>query len=171
MALSYILAFYKQVFLLFKFITMQYVSRYFLILLLFVSVSCKQNAQDNPGLSSKIESEDQGFISKENGGSLTPLEVKDLIKENPGLIIIDLRTPQELESGMVDNAVNIDMYDKNFLVDIKELKKDEKYLLYCAVGGRSSAASEIMIKEGFTSIFNSNKGFKSLKEAGIDIKQ
>ncbi|MFO8147501.1 MAG: rhodanese-like domain-containing protein [Gillisia sp.] len=114
---------------------------------------------DNPG------------ISTGNVGNLTPLEVKGLIQENPGLIIIDLRTPQELKSGMVENAINIDMYNQNFLSDIKELRKNEKYLLYCSVGGRSSAASELMINEGFTSVFNSKKGFSSLKAEGITLKK
>ncbi len=149
---------------------MQYVSRYFLILLLFLSVSCKQNAKDNPELSSKTANS-PGIISIGTGGSLTPLQVKDLIQENPGLIIIDLRTPQELELGMVENAINIDMYNQNFLSDIKGLKKDEKYLLYCSVGGRSSAASELMKNEGFTSVFNSKKGFSSLKAEGITVKK
>lgn len=150
---------------------MQYSSRYFLILLLFLSLSCKQNAKDNSELSSKTTSDTLSPISKENGGNLTPLEVRGLIQDNPGLIIIDVRTPRELQSGMVENAINIDMYDQNFLLNIKELKKDEKYLLYCAVGGRSSAAIELMKKEGFTSVFNSKEGFSSLKEAGIPIKE
>lgn len=148
---------------------MQYISRYFLILLLFLSVSCKQNAKGNPELSSK--NADNPGISTGNVGNLTPLEVKGLIQENPGLIIIDLRTPQELKSGMVENAINIDMYNQNFLSDIKELRKNEKYLLYCSVGGRSSAASELMINEGFTSVFNSKKGFSSLKAEGITLKK
>ncbi len=150
---------------------MQYVPRYFLILLLFLSVSCKQNAKDSPELSSKTTSDELSSISTENGGNLSPLEVKDLIRDNPDLIIIDVRTPQELKSGMVKKAINIDMYDQNFLLEIKKLKKDEKYLLYCAVGGRSSATSELMKKEGFTSVFNSVKGFSSLKEAGITVKE
>lgn len=149
---------------------MTYISRYSLIFLLFLSVSCKQNEKDNPEISSKT-ADDSGVISIENGGSLTPLEVKDLIQDNPDLIIIDVRTPQELKSGMVENAINIDMYNQNFLLDIKELRKDEKYLLYCSVGGRSSTASDFMIKEGFTSVFNSEKGFSSLKEAGITLKE
>ncbi|MFO7721553.1 MAG: rhodanese-like domain-containing protein [Gillisia sp.] len=149
---------------------MKYVSRYFLICLLFLSVSCKQNAKDNMELASKNNSQDPG-ITTENGGSLTPLEVKEMIRDNPDLIIIDVRTPRELESGMVENAINIDMYDRNFLLDIKKLGKDEKYVIYCSVGGRSSAASELMIKEGFTSVFNSKKGFTSLKAEGITLKK
>ncbi|MFN4763410.1 rhodanese-like domain-containing protein [Gillisia sp. Q332] len=140
-------------------------------MLLFLLVSCKQNTKDSPELSSKTKSDEQNIISTENGGNLTPLEVKDLIRDNPDLIIIDVRTPQELELGMVENAINIDMYDQNFLLEIKKLGKGQKYLLYCSVGGRSSATLEIMKKEGFSSVFNSKKGFASLKEAGIAIKE
>lgn len=162
-------------------IPMKYFSQYFLITLLFLSVSCKQNTTNQPSekdknngenleLSSKTERDYLSSISKENGQNLTALEVRDLIRENPGLIIIDVRTPEEFELGSVENAINIDIYNQNFLLDIKELRMDEKYLLYCAVGGRSSAASELMENEGFTSVFNSINGFASLKEVGITIK-
>lgn len=162
--------------------TMKYLPGYFSIILLVLSVSCKQNAADNSlgegennaknlELPSQTESEIQNDISTDKGGDLTALEVKDLIRDNPDLIIIDVRTPEEFELGMVENAINIDIYNQDFLLDIKKLRKDKKYLLYCAVGGRSSAASGLMKNEGFTSVFNSKKGFSSLKEAGILIKE
>lgn len=56
-------------------------------------------------------------------------------------------------------------------MDIKKLDPDEKYLLYCTVGGRSAAASELIKNAGFTSVFNSEKGFESLKGVGIPVKE
>lgn len=160
---------------------MKFLSRSFLIILLFLSVSCKQDRTDKPSeedennaknfeLSSKTESDDI-IMSAENGSSLNALEVKELIRENPGLIIIDVRTPAEFQSGRVENAINLDIYSPNFIKNIKGLKKGEKYLLYCSVGGRSSAALELMRKQGFSSVFNSKKGFSSLKEVGITTKE
>lgn len=162
----------------YQYLPMKYFSRSCLIIALFFSISCKQNTSDkpseedannenNPELSSKTESDDPGIILKENGGNLTPLEVKDLIHENPDVIILDVRTPEEFKSGSVENAINLNIYSPDFLKDIKKLKKTETYLLYCSVGGRSSTASELMKNDGFTSVFNSKSGFSGLKQAGI----
>lgn len=165
-----------------QFLSMNYLIRYCLIIALFFSVSCKQNTSDKPSegdennsknfeLSSRSESDDPGIISTQKGGNLTALEVKDLIEENPDVIILDVRTPAEFESGSVENAINLNIYSPNFIKEIKALKRTEAYLLYCTVGGRSSTASELMKNEGFMSVFNSKNGFSSLKQAGITTKE
>lgn len=165
-----------------QFLSMNYFLRYCLIIALFFSVSCNQNPTDksseedenngnNPELSSKTESYDPGIISTQKGGNLTALEVKDLIEENPDVIILDVRTPEEFKSGSVENAINLNIYSPNFIDEIRALKRTEAYLLYCAVGGRSSTASELMKNEGFTSVFNSKKGFSDLKGVGITTKE
>ena len=50
-------------------------------------------------------------------------------------IIIDVRTPQEYESGHIENSINIEWQD------IKEvdntLTKEQKIYLYCRSGNRS----------------------------------
>jgi hypothetical protein len=51
-------------------------------------------------------------------------------------VIIDLRTPEELRSGVIPNATNFDYFEKNFEAQIKRLDKSQVYLLYCASGVR-----------------------------------
>lgn len=154
----------------YQYLPMKYFSRSCLIIALFFSISCKQNTSDKPSDEGGKNRNNPGIISTQNGGNLTPLEVKDLIHENPDVIILDVRTPEEFKSGSVENSINLNIYSPDFLKDIKALKKTETYLLYCAVGGRSSTASELMKKEGFTNVFNSKNGFSGLKQAGISTK-
>ena len=59
-------------------------------------------------------------------------------------VIIDVRTPQEYESGHIENSINIEWQD------IKEvdntLTKEQKIYLYCRSGNRSQKSTDILIK-------------------------
>ena len=62
-------------------------------------------------------------------------------------IIIDVRTPQEYESGHIENSINIEWQD------IKEvdntITKEQKIYLYCRSGNRSQKSTDILIMLGY----------------------
>lgn len=78
------------------------------------------------------------------------------------IVIIDVRTPKEFEGGALDNAINIDKFDKDFEKNIAILDKEKTYFVYCAAGGRSKQASNIMEKLGFKNIYNSKFGYEDI---------
>ena len=84
----------------------------------------------------------------------------DAMKQ-PDVIILDVRTPQEYQSGHLPHATLINFYDHNFSLKLDSLDKSKKYLVYCAKGSRSSQASDLMIKKGFTSVLNLKNGFNA----------
>jgi len=56
-----------------------------------------------------------------------------------GYVYIDLRTPREIENdGMIASAIAIDYRSADFEQQISKLPKSDKYIAYCASGGRSS---------------------------------
>jgi rhodanese-related sulfurtransferase len=73
---------------------------------------------------------------------------KALINQNKDLIILDVRTPGEIAQGKIDGAVEMDIQDAGFTQSLDALDKDKEYLVYCAVGGRSATAMEIMKSKG-----------------------
>jgi rhodanese-related sulfurtransferase len=85
-------------------------------------------------------------------------------------VIIDLRTPEELRSGVIPNATNFDYFEKNFEAQIKRLDKSQVYLLYCASGVRSAETLELMERSGFTAVFNLVDGFNGWKKAKMPIE-
>ncbi len=86
-------------------------------------------------------------------------------KEKPDqIVILDVRTPGEYQSGHVKGAQNIDFYD-NFEQAIQKLPKDKIYYLHCASGRRSGSATEIMRKHGFKA-YNIG-GFGAVAQAGF----
>ena len=67
-------------------------------------------------------------------------------------VVIDVRTPQEYESGHIENSINIEWQD------IKEvdntLSKEQKIYLYCRSGNRSQKSTDILTKLGYKNVKN-----------------
>ena len=70
-------------------------------------------------------------------------------------VIIDVRTEEECENGIIPNAINIDIYKgQDFIDQIEALQKDKNYYVYCKAGGRSEQACHIMNHLGFENTYN-----------------
>jgi len=90
---------------------------------------------------------------------------KKLIKEKPG-IVLDVRTPGELTSGIVEGAVTIDIFDADFATKASKLDKTKPIYVYCKVGGRSSKAAKHLVGLGYTQVFNVVGGMDGWKSKG-----
>jgi rhodanese-related sulfurtransferase len=85
-------------------------------------------------------------------------DVIDLIKNNPDLVIVDVRTQAEFESGHIKRSVNIDVSRPNFKEDINRLNKNTRYVVYCRSGNRSRFAAQIMEVLGFREVYDLGGG-------------
>lgn len=87
--------------------------------------------------------------------NITQLEWAKSIKSDEKAVILDVRTPEEYFSGIIENAQNIDIMDtEKFLSEIEKLDKSKVYYIYCHSGGRSYQACAVMEQKGFQSTFN-----------------
>jgi rhodanese-related sulfurtransferase len=82
------------------------------------------------------------------------------------VVVIDVRTPAEFESGHLADAVNIDIESGTFDTDVAELEKDGTYVVYCRSGNRSGVATEKMAELGFTDVYNLEGGVTDWVAAG-----
>ena len=87
-----------------------------------------------------------------------------MIAENSDLVILDVRTPEETELGIIPNAVVIDYNAPDFDAKLSILKKSTPYLVYCRSGVRSVGASNKMIAAGFTDVTNMKGGYNAWME-------
>ena len=85
---------------------------------------------------------------------------------NPGFIIIDVRTADEFNSGHIAGAINIDYESPQFTADVSKLDKNKQYLVYCATGIRGAAATQIMISLGFKDVQNMAGGITAWIQDG-----
>src|SRR5690606_13534983 len=72
--------------------------------------------------------------------------------------IIDVRTPEEFQSGHIATARNINIYDPDFKDQLKKLNKEDPIFVYCKVGGRSAKAAKILQELGFVSVYDLQGG-------------
>ncbi len=86
------------------------------------------------------------------------------MNEKPGLIL-DVRTKGEVAKGVIPNSVNLDIFADNFEAEIDKLNKSKPVYVYCASGGRSGEAMEIMHKKGFKEVYNLEGGYSAWKKS------
>ena len=112
-----------------------------------------------------------GCGSSSGGG--TTVDAATWISEasQPGVTVIDVRTPAEFAAGHVEGAVNIDVQSPAFAAEIASLDKSSPYALYCRSGNRSEVAMNQMTEAGFTDITNLDGGLTDLAAAGAPVVQ
>ena len=76
--------------------------------------------------------------------------------------ILDVRTTDEIEEGIIPGAKNLDIYlGQGFLDGLEEFDKSKNFYVYCRSGNRSGHACAIMNSVGFENTYNLEGGFNS----------
>jgi phage shock protein E len=70
-----------------------------------------------------------------------------------GVTVVDVRTPQEFETGHVPGAINIP-HDQMAARAAEVGAKDKPVLLYCQSGRRSRLAAAELARQGFTAVYD-----------------
>ncbi|MDO5718351.1 MAG: rhodanese-like domain-containing protein [Tissierellia bacterium] len=99
-------------------------------------------------------------VKKMNADEIAAIEEDDQRKDEQ--IVIDVRTPGEYFSGHLKHAINIPLQDIERDVSVISDLKDDKLVLYCNTGNRSSKAADILKAEGFKDIIEA-PGVKQVK--------
>lgn len=99
-------------------------------------------------------------------------EAAALLKSPPaGLMIIDVRTPEEFRQGHLPGAQNMDFFGGRFDLQVEAMPKDRPVLLYCRIGQRSAGAYEAMSKAGAAHILHMNQGIEVWQKAGLPLEK
>ena len=113
-----------------------------------------------------------GCSSDASSAGVTTVDTQTFVTQlaEPGVTIIDVRTPEEFAAGHVDGAVNINLQSGTFESDIAQLDPNAAYAVYCRSGNRSGQATTIMGEAGFTDVTNlGGAGFADLASAGVPV--
>jgi rhodanese-related sulfurtransferase len=86
---------------------------------------------------------------------LTQEEWAELLEKDDNAVILDVRTPEEVDEGYIPDSINIDIYTgQKFLKEIEKLDKSRNYYVYCRTGNRSGQACSLMEGMGFKNAYN-----------------
>lgn len=89
----------------------------------------------------------------------------------PGLVVLDVRTPEEFAAGHIAESTNVDFHAPDFLDRLEGLDKDAPYFVYCRSGNRSAATIDAMRELGFTEIYELGGGIITWAEEGYPLEQ
>ena len=94
-----------------------------------------------------------------------PVAFSEIVAK-PGVIVLDVRTPEEFASGHITNAVNINLADPAFATEVAKLDKNAAVAVYCRSGNRSGVATDQMAKLGFVDMYDLQGGILDWEAAG-----
>ena len=111
-------------------------------------------------------------VAKDTGWGVKKAEDLNVaLAETPDLILIDVRTPGELEEKgviAVEGQELLTIPMESFIADMAmwPADKDAEIVIYCGSGHRSTMAMTILLSNGYTNVTSLSGGFGGWKEAG-----
>lgn len=101
---------------------------------------------------------------------LTPTEFNTAI-QTEGIQLLDVRTAGEFESGHLKGALHADWNNQEqFKERTAALDKSKPLYVYCLSGGRSGAAQQWLLQNGFTTVINMKGGINAWNQANLPVE-
>lgn len=122
--------------------------KYLIPILIISFLSCNgQSGQEDKNIAKRVSLE----------------EFKVLIAEED-MQLVDVRTPKEYENGFIEDALNIDFLENDFMQRCQEgLDKNKPIAIYCAGGGRSAKALNMLKEKGFKEVYELGVGYNGYR--------
>lgn len=103
--------------------------------------------------------------------TISPAEAAGLVDDPPeGLVILDVRTPEEFAAARLRGAANLDFYAPTFSADLAALDRRAPYLLYCRTASRSEVVREMMRTMGFSEVYELAGGIVAWAGLGLPLE-
>jgi rhodanese-related sulfurtransferase len=94
----------------------------------------------------------------------------ELTQESPdGVVILDVRTPEEHSQARLEDSVLLDFYSQDFTSQLAKLDKEVPYFVYCRSGNRSAETVSLMKDLGFAEIYELEGGIQSWANQGLPL--
>ncbi len=109
------------------------------------------------------------LAQQENVKVLPPKAFQQELESATAKQLIDVRTPQEFQSGHIAMAKNINIYDADFKAQLEKLNREQPVYVYCKVGGRSAKAAETLQELGFSHIYDLEGGMMAWESSNLPV--
>ena len=107
--------------------------------------------------------------------NLSPQEVQDEVSHG-GVTLVDIREPEErARTGSIPDAINAPRGMLEFYADPstpyhrEEFDPEQRIILYCASGGRSALAADMLQQMGYSNVAHLDGGLNAWKESNLPI--
>jgi phage shock protein E len=83
---------------------------------------------------------------------LNHADAYQMLKEDPSILVVDVRTPEEFREGKIAKSINVPLDQLESLILKKVPDKSKKLFVICYSGSRSAAAMRILKHLGYMDI-------------------
>ena len=111
------------------------------------------------------------FFNQNKDIHIDPTDAYNQLNSNHDIILIDVRTEEEIRISKISGSINIDFDSKSFYDSLLTLNKSKKYFIYCRSGRRSTITVNYMRENGFHESYNVDGGINSWKNQNLDLKR
>ena len=101
--------------------------------------------------------------------TVAPTAAAEIIDTESDEVVLDIRTQEEFDDGIIEGAVNIDFYADDFASQLDTLDKDAHYVVYCNSGNRSGQANSIFEELGFSNVTEIEGGITNWHAEGLPV--
>ena len=99
--------------------------------------------------------------------SIDEVDVSEAVRrQSAGAVLIDVREPDETQSGSVARALLVPRGMLELQIEQKVRDRNQPVVLMCAGGTRSALAAKTMLDMGYTDVVSLAGGFNAWKDAG-----
>lgn len=96
------------------------------------------------------------------------VDTVNAVRDNPGVLLLDVREPDEYDAGHIPNITLIPMGE--VAARLAELPKDKEIIVTCRTGNRSGQVADFLRDQGFTNVHNMEGGIVAWEAAGYPVE-
>ena len=109
------------------------------------------------------------FLTQYTYDILPNIAFKNIMDSDSKIILIDVRSKQELDDIMINGVLNYDFNSDEFENSVLGLDIDKTYYVICRSGRRSGITTELMLENGFENVFNIKGGMIKWMDSNLKL--
>jgi hydroxyacylglutathione hydrolase len=94
-------------------------------------------------------------------------DLKAMLDRNDDVTVLDVRKQNEWDAGYIEGAVHI--FVGHLMEKISQIPKEKPIVVHCSAGYRSGLAASILLRAGYTEIYNVAGGIDAWLSSGLPI--
>lgn len=104
--------------------------------------------------------------------SFAAISPQDLIRfMNQGALVLDLRRPEDYESGHIGNARQMNSADILKAGETLRKHREKNVVVYCNTGTVGASAARSLVGQGFTKVFNLRGGITAWRAENLPLSR
>jgi len=141
---------------------------FMLLIAIFLLIGCSDGDQ-SAGSGNKTSRTSTTNVTNAVGfQSVSPQTCQMLIENKKDMVLLDVRTPEEVMRFGTIKAAKLVPFGA-IMQNQLDVAPDTPILVFCAVGGRSYFAGQVLVKHGYKEVYSLAGGIEAWAKAGYPL--